>query len=242
MTGKVPFSTRITTAQPARMGASPKALILSPLLNLPARGGGAPTIVQRVRLRSWAGVELPSEATLSLSPDGGIVAVKVDHRGGKEILDVRLRRLGGVAGKSERAADQELVVLELIQHRATSASRPFQAEISLQQASLCPFLAAGDHLPLRVSVIEGMRPGAILDINPHVPTIASEAHPQMPLAGVRDLQYFQGRLTGELAAAATAKLAVATSRHVELATHYARKVRALTCLGAQVASVAAGAA
>lgn len=57
----------------------------------------------------------------------------------------------------------------------------------------------------------------------------------------RSLAYLRSRLTDELAAAAKATLAVSTSRHVQLATLYAREIRSHGPCGAGGATWVEGA-
>jgi len=207
-----------------------KALILSPLLNLTQGLPGGPTIVQHVKLRSSRGDPIAAVATLSLAPDGRTLTVTLDDRDGQQSVGVQLRRLGPVASTASGFADADLQALELT--RRTPGPRPFTftTEVSLGEAGLRPFLSPADHAPMSLSAVAAVRADAISGLPGSSPDAAAAprfAPQEQPVHSPRGLRYLERRLTDELTAAVTATLPVATSRHVELATLYARSIQAL---------------
>jgi hypothetical protein len=210
-------------------GARPRGtLILSPLLNLPPGRPGGPQLVQHVPLRPIPGGDCVAVARLSLSPDRLEMTVTVDDRDGNGSYEVRLHRLGRIAGRSGRAADSELRVLELARRRGGACAVPLRRQVDLSDASGCPQLSAAKHRPLAPRLIAAIRPDAIVGLPglPEMRMTRTPAYRQRPPAPDRtSLPYLHRRLLDELTAALAARCAAATCRHVELATMYARRIQ-----------------
>lgn len=199
-----------------------KALILSPLLNFSPASPGGPTIVQHVKLRSSRNHQSSGTATLSLAPDGRLLTVTVEDQDGHHSIDVRLRRVGGLAV----GAAANLRALELRRVRGPGAGA-FKAQVALADGAACASLSLSEHLPLSPSAVEELRAEAILGLPARPASAAAAPQGTTPDEQRDSLSYLDRRLTEELAAAVTARLPVATSRHVELATLYARSIQAL---------------
>lgn len=206
-----------------------KLLVLSPLLNLADTAPGAPTIVQHVDLLAAGTGALVAVATLSLPPGRGSLRIAVSDWDGFRSRGVRLCCLGALAEAGRNPSDQAIRAVEVIRGPAGAETGGFVAELSLHGRSVLPSLSPNDHPALAAAAIEGLRADAILGVAVAPRDVALHVR-RADLGGAGDdpqsLRYLERRLGEALSAAADAKLPVATARHVELATLFAREIQA----------------
>jgi hypothetical protein len=179
-----------------------RAVVLSPLLNIaPASGTGA-TMQQWVRIVPLGGSRLAGSARLRLSPDRRTIEIEL-RLDRPETATIRLRRI-------EDGGD-ELLIVELVPSGFPGHALCRGRRFSLDRRQAFEGFAEPEQLrragiglfALRAEAVEG---------------IAVEA------AASRDAQEdFTGRIRREIAAAECSATAAAASRHVELATLYARR-------------------
>jgi hypothetical protein len=165
-------------------------------------------------------------ATLSLAPDGRTLTVAVEDCDGQQSIDAQLRRLGRFA----LGADADLCALEVTRRPPGPRPFAFKKVLFLHDIPEVPFLSRADHPPLAASALGAMRPGTISGLPKHPATAAKASlgsQKEQPVYAPLGLGYLERRLADELRAAVTATLPVATSRHVELATLYARTIQIL---------------
>jgi hypothetical protein len=191
---------------PVAAAGAERSVALSPLLNLaPASATGA-TMKQHVALVPLGGSGISGSAELVLSPD-------------RRTVDVRLRldRPRAVSIALRRVEDDEGEALLIAEITAGGASghalcrgRRFQLDGGLG------FGAFEDAAELRDAglCLAGVRADSI------------EGIAVAPAVRGGGRSYFAERMLTEIAAAEGSASAVAASRHVELATLYARHLRA----------------
>ncbi|HEY0312224.1 MAG TPA: hypothetical protein VGC56_06980 [Allosphingosinicella sp.] len=133
-----------------------------------------------------------------------------------------------LAQGSLNPSDRMLRALEVIIVRAGCDRAPFIRDVPLCNAVVPPSLSLNHHAPPAAIEIAGMRAEAILGIA----VAPRHAAPEVQNAGTdgagdhpQSLRYLRRRLADELSAAADARPPVTTSRHVELATLFARKIQ-----------------
>jgi hypothetical protein len=190
---------------PVAAAGAERSVALSPLLNLaPAAATGA-TMKQHVRLVPLGGSGISGSAELVLSPDRRTVDVRLRLERPRAV-SIALRRVESEDG-------EELLIVEIAaggaSGRALCRGRRFALDGGLG------FDAFEDVQDLREAglCLGGLRADSIEGIS---------VAPAMRGGG---RSYFAGRMLTEIAAAEGSASAVAASRHVQLATLYARHLR-----------------
>jgi hypothetical protein len=183
-----------------------RSVALSPLLNLaPAAATGA-TMKQHVALVPLGGSGIAGSAELVLSPDRRTVDVRL-RLDRPRAVSIALRLVEGEDG-------EELLIVEVAAGGASGHALCRGRRFALDEA--LGFGAFEDSEELREAglCLRGLRADSIEGIK------------VAPAERRGGRGYFAERMLTEIAAAQDSTSAVAASRHVELATLYARHLRA----------------
>lgn len=202
---------------PSAKTATPeRSLVVSPLLNVaPAAGTGA-TLRHTRRILELGESRIAGSATLSLSPDRRTIDIVVDLDRPRAVT-VRLRRLELDSGSGGRP-DENLLVAEILPGAPSNVESRIASRFSLdRRLGFATFADFEDLLRAGVRLSE-LRSGSVEGV--HVEPATSVLR-----RGQGRLEYLKERMLTEIGAAECSATVVAASRHVELATLYARRLR-----------------
>ncbi|HEX9946901.1 MAG TPA: hypothetical protein VGA98_05105 [Allosphingosinicella sp.] len=194
-----------------------RSVIVSPLLNLaPADGTGA-TIRHRRPVLELGDSRIGGTATLSLSPDRRTIDVFValDR---PRAATLHLRRLHVAYPWNAAEAEENLLVVEVVPCGRSNVEPGLARRFSLDHRHACASFEGSEALLKAGICLSELRAGSVAGI--HVePALARRR------AGPGQAEYLSERMLIEIGAAECSATAVAASRHVELATLYARRLR-----------------
>ena len=199
-----------------------QAVIVSPLLNLaPARPAGAKLVQHRPLLPSL-GSSLSGTAMLSLSADRRTLQVSVEEEHG---FPVRLRLRGLPAEPAGRGSGMgaRLLLIEVTRTSGAAGKPSKTISFDLGRRSDYQLLPRSSRLRPLPDVLLACSAAAIdgITVDPTPDVLLNDGRQAFPNP---DGAYFRNRMLIEIGAALQSKSAVATSRHVQLATLYARQL------------------
>jgi hypothetical protein len=193
-----------------------RSVIVSPLFNLAPAQPTGPTLRQVRPVLPLRGSAIAGSAKLTLAPDRRSIEIELSLVAARAV-SVRLRRFEPAAGWHGDAAEREdLLLLEIAASIVPTEDGCTGGRWSLERRHACAafedaesLIEAGVHISsLRAGSIEGLR------VDPAAP------RPRDSREG-----YCRDRMLSEIEAAESSASAVAASRHVQLATLYARELR-----------------
>jgi hypothetical protein len=188
----------------------------SPLLNLAPASGTGPTVAHSGRLIELRDGRIAGTARLALSPDRRTVDISVTLDEPCDVT-IEIRRLDLRCRQGEQRAEN-LLVVEIALCGRSNPGRCAGRRFSLDRRHSFPAFADTEELMRTGIRLSEIRAEAVLGI-------AAE-----PAGGVQrgredPRDYFCERMLSEIDAAECSSTPVAASRHVELATLYARRLR-----------------
>ncbi len=196
-----------------------RSVFASPLLNLAPTNGSGPTMAHSGKLIELRSSRIAGTARLSLSPDRKTVDISVALDPPRDVT-IGLRRLDLPSWDGNQRAETLLVVEVALCGRPTPA-RCTSRRFSLDRRHAYPAFAETEELLNTGIRLSELRAESVLGI---------AAEPAD--AGFRGAQgqreYFCERMLSEISAAECSATPAAASRHVELATLYARRLKART--------------
>lgn len=196
------------------------AVIVSPLLNLAPSCASGPTINQNQPIMPLGTSSLTGRAMLSLAPDRRSIEVSVQLDGGAAPSAIHLRRVAShhLRGGS-RSYESDLLIVEVI--GATSKSQACRQErFSLSSRGLfLPFERVSDLRKLGINVSALMASS--------VDGLRVEGAPNASSSDPNRTAYLSERLLMEIRAAERSAGVLAASKHLELASLFARRLGSL---------------
>lgn len=195
-----------------------RSVIASPLLNLAPANGTGPTIKHSRPVLGLRGSGIGGTAMLALSPDRRAIdiAVVLDP---PSAVTVNLRRLDLPHARNWDQSEEALLIVEVALCGRSAMGSQTSGRFSLDHRhSYAAFDDAEEWLETGICLSE-VRAGSVAGIHVEPARARHRANP-----GQRE--YFCARMLTELGAAECSRTAVAASRHVELATLYARRLQA----------------
>ena len=199
-----------------------RSVVVSPLLNLaPAPPTGA-RLNHNQSILPLRDSRISGTATLSLSPDRRTLDmdVRLDR---PQAVRIRLCRLDPLHAAGRRVGEGDLLVAEIV----ASLPRGQGCCVGRQRFSLArrdafgPFAETGELLATGIC-LSALDPRSVEGMQLDPAPARRRGH-------LDPIEYLTERMLMELAAAECSATAVAASRHVELATLYARRLRYSGC-------------
>jgi hypothetical protein len=192
-------------------------VVVSPLLNLaPADGTGA-TIRHRRPVLQLRGSRIGGVATLSLSPDRRTIDLLVELDSPRAAA-IHLRRLDVLRPRSGAEPEESLLVVEIVPCGRSGLESRLGRRFSLDGRHACARFEDGEELLDTGICLSELRAGSVEGIQVEPALARRRARPGL-------MEYFSERMLTEIGAAECSSTAAAASRHVELATLYARRLR-----------------
>lgn len=193
-----------------------RSVFASPLLNLAPASGSGPTVAHGGRLIEVRDSGIAGAARLSLSPDRRTVDISVALDEPCDVT-IELRRLD-LRSRHGKERGENLLVVQIALCGRLDAGRCASRRFSLDRRHAFPTFADTEALLDAGIRLSEIRAEAVIGIAAE-PAGGGERGGQDP----RD--YFCERMLSEIDAAECSSTPVAASRHVELATLYARRLR-----------------
>lgn len=206
----------VGNAWPGSEALAARSVFASPLLNLAPASGSGPTVAHSGRLIELRDGGIAGTARLSLSPDRRTVDISVALDRPCDVT-IGLRRLDLPSSYGERRAEN-LLVVEIALCGRSSAGLCASTRFSLDRRHAFPAFADTEALLDAGIRLSEIRAEAVLGI-------AAEPAGAGEFGGEDPRDYFCERMLSEIDAAECSSTPVAASRHVELATLYARRLR-----------------
>ena len=193
-----------------------RSAFASPLLNLAPTNGSGPTVAHGGRLLELRNSRISGTARLSLSPDRMTVDISVALDSPRAVT-IGLRRLD-LASWNGSQRSENLLVAEVALCGRSSPGRCTSRRFSLDRRHAFPAFADTEELLKAGIRLCELRAGSVLGI-------AAEPADAGCGGGLGQREYFCERMLSEISAAECSATPAAASRHVELATLYARRLR-----------------
>ncbi len=192
----------------------PRSAFASPLLNLAPTNGAGPTVAHAGPLIELRNSRIRGTVRLSLSPDRRTIDISaaLDPPGD---VTIGLRRLD-LPSWSPNRRSENLLVVEVALCGPSSPRRRTGGRFPLDRRHAYPAFAETEELLKTGISLSELRAESILGI---------AAEPAHGGRGQGQREYFCERMLSEISAAECSATAAVASRHVELATLYARRLR-----------------
>jgi hypothetical protein len=199
-----------------RGGRGARSAFASPLLNLAPTEGRGPTVAHGGRLIELRDSGITGTARLCLSPDRRTIDISVTLDSPGDAA-VGLRRLD-LRGRDGSPRAENLLIVEVALCGRPSPGHSVRRRFSLDRRQAFPAFADTEELLSTGIRLPELRAESILGI-------AAEPAGKGDRGGQGQRDYLCERMLGEIDAAECSASAAAASRHVELATLYARRLR-----------------
>jgi hypothetical protein len=193
-------------------------VFVSPLLNLAPANGTGPTVAHSGQVLELSNGRIAGTARLTLSPDRRTIEVSVALDPPME-AEIRLRRLDLPGGERPLCREEGLLVVEIAARGRPRAGPSTSRRFSLDRRQAYAAFADADALLKTGICLSQLRAGAISGM-------AVEPMDGARRGGQGQREYLCERMLGEISAAEGSATPAAASRHVELATLYARRLGA----------------
>jgi hypothetical protein len=173
-------------------------------------------VAQSGRLIELRNSRITGTARLSLSPDRRTIDVSVALDSARGVA-IEVRRLDLPSWNREQRAEN-LLIVEVALCGRSRPGRCAGRRFSLDRRHACPAFADTEELLETGICLSGLRAESVSGM-------AAEPADGTGGRGRQQREYFCERMLGEISAAEGSATPVAASRHVELATLYARRLR-----------------
>ena len=193
-----------------------RSAFASPLLNLAPTNGTGPTVAHGGRLLELRNSGITGTARLSLSPDRKTIDVSVALDSARDVT-IEVRRLD-LPSRNRKQRLENLLIVEVALSGRSSAGRCTSRRFSLDRRHAYPAFADSEELLETGICLSGLRAESVSGL-------AAEPADGTGRREEGQREYFCERMLSEISAAECSATPVAASRHIELATLYARRLR-----------------